>query len=98
FEHKYLPPVRMIYPEFEKEAIGYELIGGMVVMQLSLNHVGILISRAPDLVRYGKIDQQHESSLIITHVLPNSQAFKTRVLRPGESIEEVNGEKVKTLD
>lgn len=98
FEHKYLPPVRMIYPEFEPEATRYELIGGMVVMQLSLNHVSLLISRAPDLVRYGKIDLQHESSLIITHVLPNSQAFKTRVLRPGESIEEVNGEKVRTLD
>lgn len=98
FEHKYLPPVRMIYPEFEKEAIDYELIGGMVVMPLSLNHVSLLISRAPDLVRYGKIDLQHEPSLIITHVLPNSQAFKTRVLRPGESIEEVNGEKIKTLD
>lgn len=98
FEHKYLPPIRTIYPEFEKNSIGYEVIGGMVVMQLSLNHVGLLISRSPDLVRFGKIDQQHEASLIITHVLPNSQAFKTRVIRPGESIEEINGEKVKTLE
>lgn len=98
FEHKYLPPVRQIYPEFEKEAIDYEVIGGMVVMQLSLNHVSLLLSRAPDLVRYGKIDLQHESSLIVTHILPNSQAFKTRVIRPGEMLQEVNGEKVKTLD
>ncbi len=98
FEHKYLPPIRMIYPEFEKEATDYEIIGGLVVMQLSLNHVGIMISRIPDLVRYGKIEVQYdEPNIVITHVLPNSQAIKTRVLRPGEIIDEVNGKKVKSL-
>lgn len=97
FEPKYLPPIRMIYPEFEKDAIDYEIIGGMVVMQLSLNHVGILLPKAPDLVRYGKIEQQHDPAVIVTHVLPTSQAFKTRVLRNGEIIEELNGEKIKTL-
>ncbi len=99
FEHKNLPSVRMIYPEFESESTAYEMIGGMVVMQLTLNHVGMLIPRAPDLVRYGKIEAQYDPALIITHVLPNSQAFKTRIfLRPGHILEEVNGESVKTLD
>jgi serine protease Do len=97
FEPKYLPPVRMIYPEFEPEAIDYESIGGLVVMQLALNHVGMLLSRAPDLVRYGKIDLQHEPTLIITNILQNSQASKARVLRPGELVTEVNGERVQTL-
>jgi serine protease Do len=97
FEHKYLAPVRMIYPEFEKDEIDYEIIGGLVVMPLSLNHIARLISNVPDLVRYGKDDLQHEKALILTHVFPNSQAFKARVLRSGEIIEEVNGEKVKTL-
>jgi serine protease Do len=97
FKATYLPPVRMIYPEFEPEAIDYEIIGGLVVMQLTLNHVGIMLSRVPDLVRYGKIEVQHESALVITHVFPNSQTFKARVLRPGELITEINGDKVKTL-
>lgn len=98
FEHKYLPPIRMIYREFEASATDYEIIGGMVVMQLALNHVALLINRAPDLVKFGKIESQHEPAVIITHILPNSQAFKARVLRPGEIIEEVNGEKIKTLN
>jgi serine protease Do len=97
FEHKYLAPIRMIYPEFEKEAIDYEIIGGMVVMQLSINHIRIFLSRVPDLVRYGKNEHQHEPALVIANVLPNSQAYKARVLRPGNIIEEVNGQEVKTL-
>ncbi len=97
FEPKFLPPIRMIYPEFEAEAIDYEVIGGMVIMPLTINHVLMLKNAAPDLVRFGKIEQQHEPALIVTNILPNSQAFKARILSPGEIIEQVNGVKVKTL-
>ncbi|MBS1988056.1 trypsin-like peptidase domain-containing protein [Candidatus Dependentiae bacterium] len=97
-EHKYLPSVRSIYPEFEPEAVDYEVIGGMVVMQLTLNHIGRMIQRCPDLVRFGRVEAQHEPSLVITYIQQNSQADKARVLRPGEIIEAINGEKVKTLD
>lgn len=98
FEPKFLPPIRMIYPEFEKEATDYEILGGLVVMQLTLNHVITLKARNPDLMRYGKVELQHEPALIVTNVLPNSQAAKARILQSGEIIEMVNGEKVKTLD
>ncbi len=97
FEPKFLPPIRMIYPEFEAEAIDYEVLGGMVIMPLTINHVLMLKNVAPDLVRFGKIEQQHEPALIVTNILPNSQAFKARILSPGEIIEQVNGTKVKTL-
>jgi hypothetical protein len=93
-----LPPVRMIYPEFEGDAIDYEILGGMVVMPLSLCHVGILIQRVPGLVRYGNTELQHEPALVITNILPNSQASRARILRLGQIIEEVNDQKVKTLD
>ena len=107
FEHTYLPPVRMIYPEFEQEAIDYEVIGGLVVMPLSFNHINIflsqspslsaIISRFPNLVQYKKPELQHSPALIITHILPASQAFKVRFLSEGELIEEINGIKVRTL-
>ncbi|MFH1832162.1 MAG: trypsin-like peptidase domain-containing protein [bacterium] len=96
-EDKYLPPVRNIYPEFEKEATDYEVFGGMILMNLTLNHVGIMLSSVPTLVNYGRSEKQHEPALLMTHILPNSQAFKARVLMPGSIIEEVNGEKVKSL-
>jgi len=96
-EHKFLPSVRSVYPEFEEETTDYENLGGMIVMELTMNHIALLLSRAPDLVRYSKPELQHEPGIIITHIFPNSQAYKARVLRRGEVIEEINGEKVKTL-
>ncbi len=100
-EHKYLPKVRVIYPEFEPETTDYETLGGMVVMQLTLNHIGLLIPRSPerasDLSRYGKIEQQQDDALVITHILPNSQAYKAQILQAGEIITEVNDTPVKTL-
>ena len=96
-EHKYLPAIRTIYPEFEKEFMDYEVLGGMVVMPLTLNHVGIFLSRIPELVRFGQAECQQDPSLIITHVLPNSQANKARVIRPGELIDRVNDVKVRTM-
>jgi serine protease Do len=95
---KYLPPIRVIYPEFESNAIKYEIIGGVVVMELSLNHVNLLIQGNSDLVKYGSPENQHKRSLIITHIFPNSQAYKARVLRPGGVIEQVNDKEIKTLD
>lgn len=96
-ENNYLPAIRTVYPEFEKNEIEYEVFGGMVVMPLSLNHVGILLSDHPDLVRYARPEAQHEPALLITHIQNNSQAHKSRVLRRGEIISEINGTPVKTL-
>jgi len=96
-EHKYIPSVRAVYPEFEPEMTDYEVIGGMVVMQLTLNHVQKLINGASNLVKYMRVDLQHEPAVIISHILPNSQARKTRILRPGDIITEINGTEIKTL-
>jgi serine protease Do len=96
-EHKYLPPIRQVYPEFEPETMDYEVIGGLVVMQMSLNHINAMISHAPDLVRYFRSENQHEPAVLVTHVLPNSQAYKTRVLVPGEVVTDVNDIPIKTL-
>ena len=96
-EHKYIPSVRAVYPEFEPDMTDYEVIGGMVVMQLTLNHVQKLINGASNLVKYMRVDLQHEPAIIISHILPNSQARKTRILRPGDIITEINGAEVKTL-
>lgn len=96
-EHKFLPAIRTIYPEFETEFMDYEVLGGMVVMPLTLNHVGMFLSRIPELVKYGQAEYQQDPSLIVTHVLPNSQAYKARVIRAGELIDKINDIKVRTM-
>lgn len=89
-------PIRKIYPGYEP--LDYEIFGGMVVMQLSLNHIKQLIHQAPGLAKYTEMKHQTEPVLIITHIFPNSQLFKSRTIIPGVTLNEINGIEVKTLD
>lgn len=95
FEHAQLPPIRVMHPGYEE--IDYEVIGGMVVMQLVRNHLPILVNSVPSLIKYDDIKNQLEPALLITHVLPGSQAQRSRAIAQGMVIKEINGVKVKTL-
>lgn len=90
------PPIRARYPDFEY--IDYEVFGGMVFMDLSLNHIPILISKNPGLGDFMEFENQFDSVVIMTHILPDSEASKTRTLYPGSVIKEINGITVKTLE
>ncbi len=80
------------------EEVDYETFGGMVVMPLTLNHIPILANRVPGLVKYGETKYQTEPVLIITHIFPNSQLYRSRSIPIGATINEVNGTKVRTLE
>lgn len=96
FDLMELPPVRKIYPGYEK--IDYEVIAGMVVMQLSLNHIHIMEKMVPGLVKFAEMKNQSESVLLITHIFADSALYRMRTLTPGSTINEINGIKVTTLD
>ncbi|MBD3231284.1 trypsin-like serine protease [Candidatus Dependentiae bacterium] len=93
----YLPPIRKIYPEYESEFVDYEIIGGMVVMPLTLNHVVLLADKNPDLTKYMRPETHHEPAVLVTSILPDSSAKRSRVLNVGSIIDEVNDTKVSTL-
>ena len=88
-------PVRKYFPEFE--SIDYEVIGGMVVMPLSINHLPLFEETNPWLIKYSQRESQYIPRLIITHIFPSSQAQATRVLAAGDIIETVNGINVRIL-
>ncbi len=88
-------PIRVKYPYYEK--VEYEVVGGMVVMELALNHLLLLEEVVPYLVSFQKMENRLDSVLVITHILPGSRAQQLRCLTPGAIINEVNGEKVKTI-
>lgn len=90
-----LSGIRRIFPGFEH--IDYEVIGGMVVMQLSLNHVMMLKQVAPEYEKYMDPKNQFDPALVITHVLPDSPASRARAIGVGAILSEVNGKSVKTL-
>jgi len=86
-------PIRRYYPNYE--AVNYEIIGGMVVMELSLNHlVQIPFER---LLKYKERKNQEKPRLLISHIFPNSQTKIARVVAVGDIISHVNGNKVKTI-
>jgi serine protease Do len=96
FEETALPAISEVYPGYE--TIDYEVFGGIVVTQLSLNHLQLLGSRAPGLAKYMDMKKRIEPALIITHIFPSSYAYRSRAVAVGNTIHEVNGIPVKTLD
>lgn len=102
FQFKPTPqlPIRKYYPGYEP--IDYEIIGGMVIMPLTLNHVAKFMAErlkvAKALVKYERREYQDEPKLIVTHLFPTSQAQEARCIKAGDVLCEVNGAPVGTLD
>lgn len=87
--------IRKVFPSFEP--IDYEIFAGMVVMELTLNHVQLLMEQAGGLAKFAELKNQGEKVLLVTHIFPNSQLFRARILPTGSTINEVNGMKVNSL-
>jgi serine protease Do len=95
FDLSELPPVRKIYPGYEP--IDYEVLAGMVIMPLSLNHIHGMADKVPGVTKFAELQYQGDPKLIITHMFPSSQIYRARTLSVGSTINEVNGHKVGTL-
>lgn len=89
-------PIRTMYPDFEK--IDYEIFGGMVFMNLSMNHIDLFDDDNPRLTRFRQQKNQYKPHIILTHIFAGTQAHAARVLMPGDLIKEVNGISVSTLE
>lgn len=95
FDHTALPAIHRIYPGYD--ILDYEIFAGMVLQELTLNHVHLLGEHVPGLIKYTEMKNQSESVLVITHIFRDSQLFRARNLPIGTTINEINGVKVKTL-
>lgn len=89
-------PVRIKYPDYEK--VEYEIIGGMVIMELAQNHLPLLINTVPFLIKYQEIENMLNPVLVISHILPGSFAHQLRCLVPGDIIKKANGGIVNTIE
>lgn len=95
FELTKLNPIRMMYPSYE--SVSYEMLAGLVVMELRENHLELMGLVNPHLARYFEQENKHESVLVITHILPGSYANQVRILSIGDVITHVNEKKVRKL-
>ncbi len=96
FSQAELPAIRTIFPGYEQ--IDYEIIAGMVVMPLTLNHIRLLHKVAPGLTHYVEMKNQSDPVLIVSHIFPNSEIYRSRSLPIGSILNELNGMKVSSLD
>ena len=90
-----LPAIRRVFPGYED--VDYEAFAGMVVQELTVNHVRMLAEHAPGLIKYSELRYQSEPVLLISHVFPDSQLYRGRNVPLGTTLKEVNGIPVKTL-
>lgn len=89
-------PVRHIYPGYED--IDYQVFGGMIVMQLTMNHIKLLGDQAPWLKIYYDLKKQTEPVLVITHIFSNSALHVSRTITAGVTLNAVNDIPVRTVD
>ena len=89
-------PIRKMYPNFE--SIDYEIIGGMVFMNLSINHLYTFNLRTHDNEKYIKIENRTKPKIILVNVLLGSDIAKNKLLIEGDIITKINNHSVSTLD
>ena len=98
YEH-YEMPVRYIYPRFEK--IQYEIIGGVVFMDLYLNHLDIInykTKKLPmNLLKYYNSDERTKSKIIVSYIYPNTTVSNLNILTEGDLIHKINNDEVSNM-
>ena len=97
-----IPQIKLYYRKYDK--IDYVIFGGLIVMELTGNHLQELFSMeisrkmADYLSLYAHLKNKYEKVLIITQLFPGSNINKLESLHQGDIICKVNNIKVKTLD
>lgn len=97
-----IPQIRLYYPKYDN--IEYVVFGGLIVMELTGNHLQSLFSMdltrkmADHLSLYAHLKNKYEKILIITQIFPGSHINKLESLNQGDILSKVNNIKIKTLD
>jgi S1-C subfamily serine protease len=90
--NNYQLAIRGRYPSYE--SVPFEVFGGIVVMELALNHIPLMKSR---LFKYIHPKNRYTPKLVISKVLPGSDIFKQEVVSDGDILHKVNDRLVTNL-
>ena len=92
FKFEYKPrPLESIYPMYEP--VEYEVVGGMVFMNLYAEHLVVF----PELIFMSGVDIQKRNYVILTKVFPHSVAYKDKNMAPSKLITKVNNIEIENL-
>lgn len=76
----------------------YEIFGGLVVMEMTLNHVSALMGDNSGLTSYLDNDKLTKPKLIVSSVLSESTLVPTGAVAAGDILININQKNVSTLD
>ena len=99
------------FPIYEQEIIDYEVFGGLIVMELTDNHLelisnniisdlsdkGNISKRISNFLSYKDYEKRNEKRLLITHIFPNSYLNNLKILHEYDIIDKVNGKRCLSL-
>lgn len=95
YEMKHRLPVSLYYPDFEQ--VGYIALGGLILMDLRLNHVPLISQIRPLFNRFYKEENQLIPRVIVVQVLPGSITQTLNLFMPGDIISEMDETPIFTL-
>ena len=94
------------YLNFNKLNIDYEIISGLVICNLSLNHIskdqlassGINKKNMMNLLSFSKSQNRFQKKILLVNVLPGSYTYSYNDINAGVFLEKINDKKVSNLD
>jgi S1-C subfamily serine protease len=79
------------------ELIDFEILGGMVLMQLAVQHIDLLGRDNKDLSYYSYYKNRYQPVVVVSHVVPGSFLHQQGIIMPGYCISTIDQQEIKTL-
>jgi len=92
-EHDYAVP-KIVEPV--RQGVRYIVVGGVVFMDLALNHLELLVETNPTLINFFRGKHRTQPKVVVSGVLPECTLPEDSV-NPGELVSRVNGKDIHTL-
>ena len=100
------------YHIYEKKQMDYEVFGGLIIMELTNNHLNEIldslsiksiiddnsINSKGNLLKFIDNENKTNNKLIITHIFPNSYVYNINILNDYDIIDKINNKNVSTLE
>ncbi len=104
--------INLKFPLYDKYDLKYEVLGGFIVMEMTLNHLNFIVNkllrhiskieqvskRVNNILSYLDTERRTKSKLLITHIFPNSYLSNLEMLEEYDVIDIVNGKKCNTIE
>jgi len=88
--------IRRRFPDYE--TIEYDILAGMVVMELTESHFPLLLETSPELFIFRLPEKRINPVLVVTYIIPCSYVYQLNIINVGTVITHVNGDPVVTLE